>query len=350
MHRRRLASILVTAVVLGLVATGSAWLGRRSALNQPAARPSPELPAAANDAPTPASRIGPDQPARAAVARAPLPPQDTPLRLIQAELTARAHDGDAGAACRLAAELQRCEQAERALRVYDRSLQRKREIVDLLHPSQREKSRRELDQDEVTTGQRLLREAERCDGSSPVGDAERIAYWRQATLAGRPGALLVYGTGNAFQWHDFMDVLPQLQTYRQEAERLMLRAAEAGDLRALLALGNAYTPDDESRSRSMLAQSVKPDAARAFALHQYIEAAMAGARQNLPQHMRDKMFEKPLKRLDAMLDAHGRERANQLLSQWQREWKRPTWPEHAPGAAIGSQGQAPYFIGLECGE
>lgn len=348
---RRLTSILVAAVVLGLVASGAAWLGRRSALNQPAMPLSPELPAEANAARTAASRSGPDQPVRADGARAPLPPQDTPLRLIQAELTARAQDGDAGAACRLAAELQRCEQVQRSLREFDTQLERsERYLATMQDAAQREKLRQQIDSASVQHGERVFRDADSCEGITQLSLEARVGYWRQAALAGNRGALLQYASGNAFQWRTLMEVLPQLQVYRQEAETLALRAAAAGDLRAVLALAAAYTPQEGASTRNLLSQSVKPDPARAVALYRFAEAAMAASDQALPESARKGLLETPRQALEGALQEGDAQRAQALAAQWQRAWRAPTPPDRARGGFVGPQGQVAYIKPVDCGD
>lgn len=316
MRRRRFALIIVAVVVLGLVAAGSAWLGRRSALTQIAASDSRDVSAAdAVDQPI-APPAAKSERVRASAPRAPLPPQDTPLRLIQADLTARARAGDAGAACRLAAELHRCEQAQTSLRRFEDYLENnERYLGAITDPAKREQIRQQTGNNSVQAGERLLRNAESCDGIAQVSLAERVGYWRQAALAGNRGALLQYASGNAFQWRSVMDVLPQLQVYRQEAETLALRAAANGDLRAVLALAAAYTPNEESRSRNMLAQSVQPDPARALALYRYAEAAMAASNQALPSSVRERLFDTPRKALDGLLQPGDSTRADTLAAQ-----------------------------------
>jgi hypothetical protein len=351
MNHRRLIWIVVAVVVLGLVASGSAWLGRRSALARTPASEARDRPAAAAVDQATVSAAGRDGPIHAAVPGAPLPPQDTPLRLVQAELTARARDGDAGAACRLAAELHRCEEVQRNLSNFDHEIEGRERFLDTIgDAAQRAQMRQQMGSGSLQTGERLLRDAASCEGITQLSLAERVGYWRQAALAGNRGALLQYASGNAFQWRSVMEVLPQLQVYRREAEGLALRAAAAGDLRAVLALAAAYTPDERGRPRSLLAQSVQPDPARALALYRYAETAMAAGDQALPRDVRERMFDRPRKALDGLLQSDDHQRADALAAQWQREWTAPSKPDRAQGGFIGPQGQVAYITPLDCGE
>src|SRR5690606_37808201 len=110
-NRLRLAGAVAIACALAL-----GWLLWRSAAGDPWQEPADGAVAAGdvgNAAAPPAAVEGGEAgpPERAAVAppaRTPLPALDVPLRLVVDDLRRRADSGDAAAACRLAAEFERC--------------------------------------------------------------------------------------------------------------------------------------------------------------------------------------------------------------------------------------------------
>lgn len=71
--------------------------------------------------------------------------------------------------------------------------------------------------------------------------------------------------GNAFRWHDLMDALPALQTYRREAEGSARRAAMQGDAASAYASAMAYADSDDGHWRPFLAQAITPDLSQALA-------------------------------------------------------------------------------------
>lgn len=202
---------------------------------------------------------------------APLPPPGQPLRLVAADLRARADRGDARAACRLAAEAMYCDGAWLAAREAERSAQR---VLAHVAKMPVDAGTRERVRGQQAAAEANLAATEaRCGGVDPLDPAERVHYWRQAALAGHPAAMRHYAVGNAFRWRDVVEVAPQLDIYRREAESVATRAARAGDLDLAIALGLAYlgTRDDPSW-RPFLAQVLRPDPARALA---WLQAARA---------------------------------------------------------------------------
>ncbi|MCD9029057.1 hypothetical protein LDO26_12685 [Luteimonas sp. BDR2-5] len=232
---------------------------------------------AATDA-TPAAGADTAPPSRIAQARAladtPLPPSDQPLRLIHDELVARAGRGDARAACRVAAEHERCDgqrQQLRALQGQDAQQQALRERAAEL-PQQ---ARDAAGAAQARTRERIaaLETAIRhCEGIAPADPATRARYWRQAALAGHVPSMRHYASGNAFRFHDLMDALPALQTYRGEAEAVATRAAAQGDVASMYALAVAYSDGGTGHFRTFLAQSVTPDLAQALAWYRLLDA------------------------------------------------------------------------------
>ncbi|VXB06832.1 conserved hypothetical protein [Luteimonas sp. 9C] len=204
--------------------------------------------------------------AAAPQADAPLPDPETPLLQIHDTLVRRAATGDARAACRLAAEHERCESSRQQLRAVDaqkaqmtRSLERQSTVTELMQQRATQARNR-------LRGRRdsLAPVLANCEAVPPLSPTERTRYWRQAALAGHLPAMRHYASGSAFRLHELMDTLPALQVYRREAEPIALRAASHGDVASMYALALAYASFDDGRRRSFLAQSVTPDLPRAL--------------------------------------------------------------------------------------
>ena len=202
----------------------------------------------------------------------PLPPTGQPLRLIHDDLVARAARGDARAACRLASEHERCDglaQQRRALQV-----QLDRHQLLIARSDLDESARASLDAQQAKLQafvDNVDLQLRPCEGATPADAGTRARYWRQAALAGHLPAMRHYASGNAFRFHELMETLPALQTYRGEAEAIATRAAAQGDVPSMLALAVAYA-DGGGGYRTFLAQSVTPDLPRALAWYRLLEA------------------------------------------------------------------------------
>ncbi|SEM39875.1 hypothetical protein SAMN05428989_3741 [Pseudoxanthomonas sp. GM95] len=207
-------------------------------------------------------------------AQTPLPDDGTPLRLVFDGLKQRANGGDARAACRLAAELEKCERVRTQLAQFDDQLGFQQERMEReTDPQQRARMQQGMDRFTGGRGQQLLQDSEQCDGAPYVSPAERATLWRAAALGGSLPALTQYAVGNAFRTRDTLDLLPQLQVYRNEAESLALQAAQRGSLKATLALAAAYSPNRDTGRRTYLAQVVNSDAGKSLAF--YLQAQSA---------------------------------------------------------------------------
>ena len=202
---------------------------------------------------------------------APLPALDTPLRLVVADLKRRADAGDAAAACRLAAEFERC----RSLAVQANDFEPlDLALEELLLAASGEEQVAGIRQHVEQRDQFKVAAAaafEHCVGVPEPDASERARYWRRAALGGHAAAMRHYASGNAFRFDDLMGAVPELEVYRREAEQVALRAAGAGDVAMIHALAAAYLPRDgadgwtSTASRSFLAQVVQPDAGKALA-------------------------------------------------------------------------------------
>ncbi|MET0327607.1 MAG: hypothetical protein ABW163_02430 [Luteimonas sp.] len=262
--KQRIVLVAITVLVAGGIGI---LVGRAG---QPAAA---EASSDVASTPPEDGRTAPRTPASATTGRAvvatsaPLPPLDAPLAQIHGELRRRAAAGEAGAACRLAAEHERCEMERQHLRAVvsqvehlDSATRRDRDRI----PSEALQHRARMRTQVETQVREKTASVAQCDAAPPLSPEARARYWRQAALAGHVPAMRHYASGNGFRWHDLMDALPALQTYRREAEGIARRAALEGDAASAYALAMAYI-DGGGHWRSFLAQSVTPDLTQALA-------------------------------------------------------------------------------------
>lgn len=201
------------------------------------------------------------------VAARPLPPLDTPLRLVLPELQRRAADEPA-AACRLAAEMEYCDGLRQRLSGAENNLdnfERQLESMPATTAQQREQRQRMADGYQSMT-EKLLAQSEHCAQVPPLTAEQRAGYWRRAALAGHPAAMRHYASGNAFRYQQLLDNLPALSVYRGEAESIARTAAQRGDARMLASLAYAYAPGREGMRRGFLSQTVQPDPVESLSL------------------------------------------------------------------------------------
>jgi len=242
----------------------------------------------------------------------PLPPLDAPLRLVAAELASRADQGDARAACRLAAEYEWCDalhaaRSTAAVRVARLPpLETRQPATQDIFADERQAARVDLDVAE-------RRFASHCADAPPLGAARRVGYWRQAALWRHPAALRHYTVGNAFRFHDLLDVLPELERYRREAGALALRAANAGDPAMIYALAMAHAEGSDGRHRPFLAQTLPPDAGRALVWFRRLKATPAV--QRLPEtHVLRREIDRYLPLLSSLVSPDELRRAEAALA------------------------------------
>jgi hypothetical protein len=195
--------------------------------------------------------------AASSAATLPLPPLDAPLASIIDALRQRANAGDARAACRLAAELRKCELVDVQL-AFAQHLEQQRqtsEQPDSAPGSGRGRGRRDDGQFADAQYRNALAASEHCKGVAQSSPTEQFRYWRQAALQGHIPSMTMYASGNAFRLRNSLSQLQDLEIYRHEAEAIARRAAFAGDTEALLALSMAYAPQHEQMQPSLLAQA-----------------------------------------------------------------------------------------------
>lgn len=269
------------AIAVGLLAAAGSgwWLGRAGrgdgvVAGHELAAAGPDVAAAAMplqrspSEPKPRATV----PVSAVTGNAPLPTLGTPLRLSLAELQRRADAGEPKAACRLAAEWSYCNTMRQRLEATERSLDPRsiQAMLERAPPAGRERIRAEWTQRMSamrSQAETLLAESAHCDGVPEASPQQIASRWRQSALGGNVAAMRQYATGNAFRTSQVLQVLPSLMLYRNEAEAIARRAADAGDFSSALALAAAYSPQGGGGFHTFLRQTVKPDGVEALALY-----------------------------------------------------------------------------------
>ncbi|ROU06444.1 hypothetical protein [Lysobacter enzymogenes] len=341
---------LIWVAALAATGAGMYYWGRRSGAETP-----PPALAAASAGDAAPSKAGAAPAASAAIARydagtaRPLPPVDSPLRLVLPELQRRAATEPA-AACRLAAEMEYCDGlrmrlagAENNLDMFERQLERMPQDTQ----PQREQRQRMAESYQTMTD-RLLTQSEHCAQVPPISAEQRAAYWRRAALAGQPAAMRHYASGNAFRYQELLDNLPGLATYRGEAESIARTAAQRGDARMLAALAYAYSPQRDGMRRGFLGQVVRSNAVESLALFLQLrdglpaqdsdgpEAAPGGPGARGPRGGRfnsREMLDSQIRALTRDLSPEQVSQARERAAERAQSWSPPTAP--APPAAPG---------------
>lgn len=271
MHDRTRRIARATAMFAAAFAVGfGGWLaGRSSALGHSPTETGapPTRTDTVESPPTPSTQLRPDR-SRALPDR-PLPPVDAPLREVLSDLRKRADGGEAAAACRLAAEMEYCNDIRARLESNSRLLRHSQASYDALQDARGARmtaALRAAQRSMIARSEQLLEESEHCSDVPQFDADERVRYWRSAAHSGNVVAQRHYAVGNAFRLDDSLDNLDELRVYRGEAEAMAWRAVRAGDVPTTLALAQAYSPSPPTPRRYLLAQSVRPDAVQALAL------------------------------------------------------------------------------------
>lgn len=212
-----------------------------------------------------------------------LPSRDIPLRDALPQLRQLANEGNSQAACRLAAENQRCSGLALSEQEHDRWLASRRRGLDALAVSADAEQlagfssvfEAELAQRES----RLQQWRAHCDGIKPPNALGQVNEWRQAALMGDPTAVRYYASGSIFNRSNFVDTAAAIQSYRLEAEAMAIDLARQGDLEMILVLAASYSPNP-AQFKPLLAQVVEPDAAMSWALYQRAINALGVRKDN----------------------------------------------------------------------
>lgn len=223
----------------------------------------------------PSSPVALAPPKPLAMADAPLPPMDAPLRAVVVDLSRRARAGDRGAMCRLAAEHVYCGQLLARMQRLDAGMNRLPAVSQdrsAAGPSVGERMAAVFDG--------LSQKYRHCEGVPPASSSEVLRYLREAAAAGHPQAAGFYVSGEMFRMRDTMRNLEELSLYRAQAESLALAAVRRGDPRATWELARAYAATPGDLQPTLLAQVVEPAPDKALTL---LYRLRAGWRSRRPE-------------------------------------------------------------------
>ena len=268
--------VLIVVVLLAVLAASAALFWRKDSAD--AGNGSGSATAGADASPA-GQAPGVQAPLPARIADQPLPPVETPLRDTLADLQRRADRGEAGAACRLAAEWTYCQGLDSRMRRDEASLRANERMAERLTSMPQHTGRqvpvealeRSLDRAQAQAD-RSREQLQHCQDVTLPKPSEVARYWRQAALAGHLPSMRNYAVGNAFRRNQVLDNLPALEVYRQEALKIAEAAIARGDLPTAVALAGAYSPLN-SREGTYLSQLVDDDAGKSLALLYRINAA-----------------------------------------------------------------------------
>jgi len=208
---------------------------------------------------------------------APLPSLDAPFAEVFDELRDRAARGDHRAACRLAAEAQRCGRVlDDARSIAEIGLRASQSDPDI-DRSDWSPQRLQLVEAQLERVHRLVERVDgmeqHCSGAPGIAPGQKLAWWHQSARAGNPAAVRGLISGDAFPPDAWFNLLPQLEAIRRDLLPMAWRAHRAGDLEASIALKAAYADASRAGRVLPLSQVVEPDEATALALAVYVSQA-----------------------------------------------------------------------------
>jgi hypothetical protein len=308
---------------LAMLAAGTLLLSWwRSGTAPPSAQVTPiaASPGQGEVAATPRSNGHPPARTNPPPSSAALPPGDTPLPALIAQLQPRADAGDSLAACRLGVELLRCDANDYAVAFHQRhssGFVREKDAKGQLALANQveEQHLREL---ELQIQCRQLPQDMRSRGSD---------YLVQAARAGEPEAMIRYAVGEhwGLNLDDFL-ADGHFDAWRREAPGMLQRAMEAGDPRAPVMLMSAFL-DDLSPHTGLVAD----DPVRGLAF-QMLHLRLAG--RPSPKSRLSAAETAQAETLAAEL--HQRHFGNRRLDSAEQAFLRPLF-------SAGSDGQEPEF-------
>lgn len=316
--KRKASAWTLSTLLLIPVAAGVGWWSGRSGITQSSASAKP--PAATPDAVVAPSIAPSNADARVpqTAAGQPLPDLSTPLRAALSELRRRADGGEPAAACRLAAEMEFCEDIRRRLDDAATNLNLGSSSSRSLSAKQQE-MRRNMLQRETERSERLLQESAHCEGVPAFSSRERVHYWRSAAMGGSLAAINYYVTGRPFRPENRLADLDALRQFQHEAATIAERGAASGDIQTTIALAEAYSP--LGKRRSLLSQAVAPDASKSLALwlqtQSLLDQPPPGGR---PQ---GHLFASVISELEKTMDAAALRRAREQASAYRRAAPTP---------------------------
>jgi TPR repeat protein len=231
--RGRSAVLAIVAAALGGFWAGERHAGERADAQLPAEVRS-GADASAVIAPAPHAPAKLEAVAAVPPRSAPLPPIGTPVAQVLDDLKRDAQAGDARAACRLAFELERCED----LRALQASIATFRDHAERpgIGPELARRYNAIADRDQVrlADGRRL------CEGVSTRQAADAWRYLLQAARAGHAPSMARFASRRVFSDADPVAALDGLIAFRNEGPTFLARAAQAGDAEAYEQLAFAY--------------------------------------------------------------------------------------------------------------
>lgn len=256
-----------------------------------------------------------------------LAPATRPFKPILPGRWEQARRGDASAQCRIAAEYQRCRQAQDKLA-----------IAELL-TRQLETSRAG---DSMKVAALVLGKTGReedmaqCDDLAAIAPAEAVRMWRSAALSGNGEARLRYATGAVFPMGNLVELADELKVYQREALPMAQQTAAAGDGRAVIALALAYSPDSHVGAAPLLAQVTGSDLRRSLALFLYADRTGLRSGMKAGEQGMDAFIRTQIDLLSRAASPAQLLQAEQDADQLARTWRRPRLPE--TGFALGMPG------------
>lgn len=327
--------IWMLSVFLIPAAAGVGWWSGRSAVittPEPAkAVPSPSDPSVPSH---PAARP-PNADARVSAASAtqPLPDLSAPLRTTLVELKRRADGGEPAAACRLAAEMEYCEDVRRRLDEAAINLNLA-DPASLELSAKQQEMRRSMLQRETESSERLLKESAHCEGVPAFSSRERVHYWRTAAMGGSLAAINYYVMGRPFRPENRLADLDALRQFEQEAAAIAERGVASGDIQTTIALAEAYSP--LGRRRSLLSQAVTPDASKSLAL--WLQAGSLLDQPPPGGRPQGHLFARGNAELEKSMDAAALLSAREQASAYRRVAPTPALVKSARGGNVIASG------------
>jgi hypothetical protein len=172
----------------------------------------------------------------------PLPPANSPLNEIYNGLQQRADAGDAKAACRLAIELVRCQQAlnmNKFMSVDPDSVVE--EADQSLKPVDKLKMANSIDEHRLT----IMEKANSCNKISVSQLKQTFRYLKQAANASQPDAMVAYIDGRGLEGEGGFALVrsTDFDAWRRDALPIAERALQQGVPEAIFLFDNAYSND-----------------------------------------------------------------------------------------------------------
>lgn len=238
---------------------------------------------------------------------APLPPPDLPLAEIYDELAERARRGDADAACRLAAELDRCTTARRQLY----SIRRYEDFAATDGRRNNPSETIPLDDSMIAFMASTLEQYEPiealCRDIEPERLREAYDFQRIAAERGNSNMRLLYATRPMLDRTYFLDDLDRWHDYRETAPIMLQRALAEGVAAAVPPLALSHVPESSMFTIAIGVRQPDPDR---FMTFQFLSRSLG-----LDPFRLDPVLDRLTTELDPKRVASARARAEQLRTR-----------------------------------